>query len=276
MALFGFIGYGSMGSMLVKELINSAGVPQNNVIITRKNIDKLKEITERWPLVKVTQEVAEVVRQSKYIFLCMKPMEYLNVIKEIRPYITAEHHLISITGSLMIKDMEHQVQCKITRMLPTLTSEVKEGVTLICHNRWVTESEAVELEDILKHFTSLFRVNESDYGFASEFTSCGPGLYAAMFQEFVEAGLRHSNSLTKEQIAELVMQTVYGTARLMLEKNMDFEQVIERVATKGGITEEGVRVLKDGLPDVFDEVFEQTMGKRRIVEGKLHQQFYEE
>jgi pyrroline-5-carboxylate reductase len=272
---FGFIGYGSMGSMLVKKLIQSAEIKQEDIIITRKNIDKLPEIQKLWPEVVVTQDITDVVQNSKYIFLCMKPLEYLGVIKEIKPLLTEEHHIISITGSLMINDIERLLPCKITRLLPTLTSEVLEGITLVCHNSQVQEKDALELESNFHSFTRLFRVKEDDYGFASEFTSCGPGLYAAMLQEFVEAGLRHSNSLTKEQVVELVMQTIYGTAKLMLENEMDFEQVITRVATKGGITEEGVRVLKEGLPNVFDEVFECTMGKRRAVEKNLHEQFLE-
>lgn len=275
MALFGFIGYGSMGSMLVEELINSAGIRQEDLIVTRKNLEKLNDITNTWPKINVTAEVTEVAKQSKYIFLCMKPMEYKDVLKEIESCLSEQQHLISITGSLMISDIEHMTKCKITRMLPTLTSEVREGITLICHNSSVTQDDAKELENVLRTFTRLFIVKEADYGFASEFTSCGPGLYAAMLQEFVEAGLRHSNSLSKDQIFDLVVQTVYGTARLMLEHKMDFEQVITRVATKGGITEEGVKVLKKGLPEVYDEVFDSTMGKRKIVEATLHQQFME-
>lgn len=276
MQQFGFIGYGSMGSMLVKELIQSAGIKQEDIIVTRKNPDKLSEIQKVWPEVIVTREITEVVKNSKYIFLCMKPMEYLGVIEEIKPFLTEQHHIISITGSLKIADMERLIFCKITRLLPTLTSEVQEGITLICHNSLVQEADAYELEHIFESFTRLFRVKEEDYGFASEFTSCGPGLYAAMLQEFVEAGLRHSSSLSKEQIAELVMQTIYGTARLMLKNEMDFEQVITRVATKGGITEEGVRVLTEELPVVFDKVFECTMGKRRGAEEELHRQFLQD
>jgi pyrroline-5-carboxylate reductase len=43
--------------------------------------------------------------------------------------------------------------------------------------------------------------------------------------------------------------------------------------TKGGITEEGAKVIKSGLPQVFDEMFEQTLAKRKMVSEKTHNNF---
>jgi pyrroline-5-carboxylate reductase len=71
----------------------------------------------------------------------------------------------------------------------------------------------------------------------------------------------------------MVLQTLYGTLRLMLEKKMGFEQVISRVATKGGITEEGVKVINNHMPSVFDELFDETLNKRNRVEEKINLQF---
>lgn len=44
---------------------------------------------------------------------------------------------------------------------------------------------------------------------------------------------------------------------------MSFEDVVKRVATKGGITEVGSRVIYDGFPDIADEMFGKTIAKRR-------------
>jgi pyrroline-5-carboxylate reductase len=71
----------------------------------------------------------------------------------------------------------------------------------------------------------------------------------------------------------LVIKTLYGTAKLLVDKNLKFEEVIARVATKGGITEEGVKVLKSGLPEVFAEMFNQTMDKRKRVNEMVNKDF---
>ncbi|HWT75661.1 MAG TPA: NAD(P)-binding domain-containing protein [Mobilitalea sp.] len=269
----GFIGYGSMGSMLVKGLIRSGKINQHQIFITRKDKNKLSEIKDDWPEINLAEEASEVAEHSKYIFLCVKPADYYRVLTEIKPVITSEKHIISITSAVMLEDMERVVSCKITKILPTVISEIGEGITLICHNSHLSQIEAQIVENMLESFTKLCHINEEDFGLASQFTSSGPGFYAALLQEFVEAGLRYSDSMTKEEMVGLVSQTVYGTAKLMLENCMNFTDVVNRVATKGGITEEGVIVMKEGLPAVFDQLFEQTMGKRKVVDEKIHQQF---
>ena len=54
---------------------------------------------------------------------------------------------------------------------------------------------------------------------------------------------------------------------------MNFGDVISRVATKGGITEEGVKVIEKSLPQVFDEMLDQTMNKRKVVSEKVYKEF---
>ena len=68
----------------------------------------------------------------------------------------------------------------------------------------------------------------------------------------------------------MAISTLFGTARLLVEKNMSFEEMVTRVATKGGITEEAVKVLNNHLPTVFDEVFQKTLNKYDIIKDMLN------
>ena len=61
----------------------------------------------------------------------------------------------------------------------------------------------------------------------------------------------------------MVLETLNATGELMLQKDMCFDDVVKRVATKGGITEVGSRVIYDGFPEIADEMFEKTHAKRR-------------
>lgn len=273
MKRIGFIGYGSIARMLISGLIRHGNINQERIIVTRKDKNRLEEIREDWRQIRVTKELSEVVKESDYIFICVKPMEYIEVLKEMKEWLQPDQHIVSIAGSVMLEDMERIVDCRITKLLPTVISEVQGGIALICHNDRVGEADQKKLEDILVCISKLRHTKEEDFGFASEFTSCGPGLYAAIFQEFVEAGLRHGTGFTKEGINDLVLYTMIGTAKLMLEENMDFDDVINRVKTKGGITEVGVRIIRSGLPQVFNEAFDGMLGKRKLVSEKIHQEF---
>ena len=71
----------------------------------------------------------------------------------------------------------------------------------------------------------------------------------------------------------MVLKTLSATSSLMLEKGMSFNEVVGRVATKGGITEEGTGVIYDSFPKTADELFDKTLEKRRITAEKAEKMF---
>lgn len=264
MITVGFIGYGSMGSMLAKGFLSSGKIRQEEMIISTKTKSKLVEIHDCFPKVQIAQDNVKVAKHANYIFVCVKPLEVQNILQEIKEFITDETHIISIAASVTIEDIEKVSHGKVTKVIPSLTSEVKSGISLVCHNSKVSQAEALFIESLLGEVSTVKIVTENNFQAATELTSCGPALLAAMFQEFVYAGLRYSQ-LNQQDIEEMVVKTVAGTANLMVEKGMNFEEIIGRVATKGGITEEGVRVLQDGLPAIFDKMFETTLRKNETL-----------
>lgn len=273
MSRFGFIGYGSMGRLLVSSLIKGAGIDKSDIYVTRKNKEKLSDIATEWQGIHTEDKNCIVAKKVKYLFLCVKPSEFFEVINDLKTVITPEHHLISITSALMLNDLSAIFDCKITKIMPTVISEVQEGVTLICHNQKVSDKDVKELEEILGRFMCLYPMKDENFGFAAEITSCGPGFFAAVLNEFMKAALNYSKVIDKDDMQQLIAKTMYGTTKLIIEKSMSFTDVMSRVAVKGGITQEGVDIMEQGLPAVFEQVFHKTMEKRIAVDEKLHHQF---
>jgi hypothetical protein len=51
---------------------------------------------------------------------------------------------------------------------------------------------------------------------------------------------------------------------------ISFDDTLKRVATKGGLTEAGSQVLKNMLPKVYDEMFDQIMHRRYATVSRLN------
>jgi len=109
-------------------------------------------------------------------------------------------------------------------------------------------------------------------GMGSELVSCMPGFIAAIFHEICISAKQHTD-IPEEEIIRMVLNTMVGTGKLMLEKNYSFENVVSRVATKGGITEEGTKVIEAQFPKVADDLFEKTLEKRRQTTEKAQKSF---
>ena len=82
-------------------------------------------------------------------------------------------------------------------------------------------------------------------------------------------------AVPREQIVRMVLNTMSATGDLMLEKDLSFEDTVTRVATKGGITEEGTKVIYDMFPAAADEMFNKTLAKRKLTASKAAASFEE-
>jgi pyrroline-5-carboxylate reductase len=268
----GVIGYGSMGSMLVNGFLAAGALSEDQVIVSTRTRSKLNDIKKRLPGITIADNNVLVAQQSKVVLLAVKPRDVKPVLDEIRGSLRQDTHLIFISAGVTINDVEQLFHGRISKVIPSMTMEVREGIALACHNESVDKADAEKIEKLFGSISTVLRLEEWNFEAAGDLTSCAPGLLSAIAQEFVRAGLRHS-SLTKEEAKQMVIASFYGTAKLIAEKGMDFDEVISRVATPGGITEEGVKVLRKDLPATFDEVFKRTMGKQEMVKKAIKEQF---
>ena len=111
---------------------------------------------------------------------------------------------------------------------------------------------------------NVIELPENEMGMGSELVSCMPGFIASVFDVICQSAMAHT-SIPQEQVIKMVLDTLCSTGELMVQKEMSFEDVVNRVATPGGITEVGTRVIYDGFPDIADEMFENTLAKRREI-----------
>jgi pyrroline-5-carboxylate reductase len=80
------------------------------------------------------------------------------------------------------------------------------------------------LKEILECFGTVVEIPEIEIGMGSELTSCMPGFIGAIFKVITDEAEKHT-AINKTEIIE----TMYGTGKLLLEKNMTFD-------TRGKIT----------------------------------------
>ncbi len=269
-AKLGFIGYGSMARMLIDRFLAAKVCSPSNLAVSTRTREKLAPLAAAHPCLIAAEDNRQTALLATHLFLCVKPLELKGVLEGIRGAVRKETHIISIAACAGLDYLNRIAPAKYTRIIPSLASATGHGMTLVCHGPGVSAEDAALVE---KWFGSLGQVKclaEKDFEAGSDLTSCAPGLIAAIFRQFAEAGVRYSE-ISQSDAEQMVIATLLGTAELLAQGKLGFEELIARVATKGGITEEGVRCLDAGLPAVFDEVFAATLGKhemvKRILEG---------
>jgi pyrroline-5-carboxylate reductase len=272
MRKIGFIGYGAMGSIMLRALLDSGALSQNQVIVFNRTPEKLKDFRKKYRRVEVAKSLAVLAPKCERIFICTATSAVKEVLNAIQPYLPEDIHIISITGTIEIKCLENIFSGSITKIIPTQIAEVGEGVTLVCHNKRVLAKDKKFIRDIFASLGRVKELKESQLDLAADLSSCAPAFHAAILNNFAEMAKKHGK-LTPEEINEIVIPTAYGTMKLLLEQNISFTGLINRVATPGGITEEGVKVLNQELPRVFDKILTVTLAKRASVKKRMRRQY---
>jgi pyrroline-5-carboxylate reductase len=262
---FGFIGMGNMGSSLASGLLKNGAVSPENAMVANRSLGKAESFAKRYPGVTVAQSNAEVAKKCGTLFVAVRADQLLGVLKEIS---SAGHevHVVVVNGAIPLSRLEDVCKGPVSKLIPSVTMEIGRGVSLISHGRSVPGTRSSSLEKALGRASKVIVVPEDRMEVATDLTSCGPALIAEMMHQFAEAGVRHG--IDRKDAWEMVLETMQGAA-LTLASGESVASLKEKVATKGGITEQGLLVLEAELPAVFDMVMERTLAKHAEVRKRL-------
>ena len=263
----GIIGYGSMGKMLLAKFSES-GIGREDLSVSNRTLEKLSDAKD----IAVITDNKGVAKRSGIVFVCVRPSDLKSVIEEIREDIDPDALLVSLNGSVSFETLHKVTAQRIAKVIPSLTAEIGRSQTLVCFDGNVSDEQKTTLTELLKCIGDVIELPENEMGMGSELVSCMPGFIASIFDVICTSAKGHT-SLPKEQIVRMVLSTMSATGDLMLQKDMTFEEVVNRVATKGGITEEGTKVVYEGFPQVADLLFEKTLEKRKATAGRAEKAF---
>jgi len=236
----GFVGAGSMGSALARGLGEPAVV-----------FDADHERAEAL-VAEVGGSVAgsnsELAGQVDLVVLCHKPAQLDEVAAETAP---AAKAVASIMAATRIGDLERAYPAvPVYRFIPNLPVEVGRG--LLCYAPGTRAAEGPE-QEVLRLFGRcgvVIALDEPLLEPAMALMSCGPAFVALVVEAMAGAGARHG--LDPRQAARLVVETMAGTAAYLDAHDLDAADLQRRVATPGGVTEQGLEALVGaGVPEAF-------------------------
>jgi competence protein ComER len=268
----GIIGTGSMGSILIESFIESTAVTPSQLIITNRTIEKAYAFNKQFPEIKVVNSSKDVALEADIMFICVKPLQFHPLLKELRSILTEDQILISITSPISIEQLESLVSCKTARIIPSITNRALAGTSLVTLGTTCTEDDYETLHSLLTHISIPVIIGENITRVASDIVSCGPAFFSFLIQEFIEAAERQTE-ITNEEATKLASQMMIGFGKLLEKGIFTLPTLQERVSVPGGVTGEGLKVLRDEIGDMFDQLFQQTHAKYNEDIQKVKDQF---
>ena len=267
----GVIGYGNMGSMIVNNILKlNLLLDDEELIVSNRHLNKFESLIEEYPEenLNITSDNKEVATQCQKILISVETPQFKEIIEEIKPFLNENTHIIYTCAGLNFNHIKQYFDGKLSLVIPTLASTVtsnnsisslarRKGVTLVKHNSKVELQERLFVEDLFNEFSYVRRIDNPIYFNEEEnnldpsdnelemstiISSCGPAFIAILMDKFAQSCSEASN-IPKDDIENMVLKTVIGTAMLKDDQGLSNEDIINKVATKGGITQEGVDLL---------------------------------
>lgn len=255
----GFIGAGSMGSLLMGAFIRSGALQPTQIVASSRTHSKLSALAERYPGLQLASSNRGAVIGSDCIVLGVKPMDYRCVIEEIASSLTPNQIVISITSPVKLSQLEELLPCKIAKIIPSVVNGVGSGATLFM---WGSRLNAEDRGGLLRLFSTISRpieIEEEEVRAASDLSSCGPAFLAYLLEEFIVAAV--SMGMDRQTATSLASEMMLGTARLLLEYPCTPAELQAKVTVPGGITEAALDVLRKSTRGAFIQVLNTTHEK---------------
>lgn len=216
-----------MGRAIAERLANSRIVKKVTVVKKRieKNPTDLKDI-----------------KQADYIIIAVKPQDIQILSKQIRDSLSDYTILVSIAAGVSIKKIEQMFKHKkIVRVMPNVGLTVGQGISAWKSSKAITATEKSRTIRLLDQISENFMVNdEKDIDKVTVISGSGP----AYFFIFADAILTTAVKLgfSQVQAQRLVKKTFLAAAEL--QKNTDYPELIKKIASKKGTTEEALKVFR--------------------------------
>jgi pyrroline-5-carboxylate reductase len=178
----GIIGYGSVGSLLIKQFLLTEALQPVGLMVSTKTKAKLDEMSREFPGVGMAFNNQDAARFCRILFLCVKSNQAKAILEDIRGQLHPEAHLVSTVGSVSLADLGKYFPGKISIVVPSLSSEAGEGLCLVCHNAQVQPPDAKMLEKLMGSLGEVKVVPEGQLDVLATITSCAPGLFSSLLQ----------------------------------------------------------------------------------------------
>ena len=249
----GIAGVGKMGEALVRGLLSRRVLPPARILVSDAVAARAKEIAARYDVTYVSS-TAKLAERSDILVLASKPKDMPGLVDSIAGHVKPEALVITLAAGVRTAFVEKLLQHKghVVRMMPNLACGVGEGATAFALGATATDADAVRVEELMGSLGRVTKVEEKHLDAVTGLSGSGPGFMAALAQAMIDGGVR--SGLPKDVAFKLALQTMKGTAELLLSDGLDPEKLFQMVATPGGTTAAGWHVMQGrGVPQAISD-----------------------
>jgi len=201
--------------------------------------------------VKLVEKVEEL-GEAEVILLAVKPAMLKKVAEWLRGR-RDSYLLISILAGVTTERLAKEAggKARVVRAMPNQALRVGEGVTAICAGSGAKKEDLEVARNIFALGGTVLEIGEEQMDVVTALSGSGPAFMAKWVEELEKAAARAG--LDAKVAGELAARTMLGTGALLVREGITPGDLCAAVASPGGTTEAGLKVMQVGGMEVLAE-----------------------
>jgi len=258
-----FIGSGVMAEVMINGLLTREVTAPELIWAAGPRQERADQLFKTYGVRGTTNNV-EAAEHADIVVLSVKPQTLAKVLEQIRGSIRQEHLVMSIIAGARMgaigRGLGHPA---IVRCMPNLPCQIHRGMTIWTATPEVAAPVREHVRNILQTMgKEIFVPEETDVDRATAVNGTGPALIAHFVKSLEDAAnfIGESRSLARRS----VLETIIGTAEMILASERHVGELIDGVTSPGGTTSRALHVLHQGrfsavLTDAIDAAYRRTL-----------------
>ncbi|BBB43509.1 pyrroline-5-carboxylate reductase [Mycobacteroides abscessus subsp. bolletii BD] len=225
MSRIAIIGGGNIGEALISGLLR-AGRQAKDIVVSEKVPARARALAEAYSI--RISEVADAVEGADFIVVAVKPSDVESATTEIAAALAkldaegsereAEQVLVSVAAGVSTGFFESKLAAgaPVVRVMPNAPMLVGAGVSALAKGRFANDEQLSAVAELLESVGTVITVAESQMDTVTAISGSGPAYFFLLVEALVDAGV--ASGLTRPVATDLVIQTMAGSAAMLLER----------------------------------------------------------
>ena len=193
---------------------------------------------------KTTASNLEVVQFANVLLLAVKPSHVGEVLAQARDHFTEDRRLISIAAGVTLARLEAALNpgARVIRVMPNTPALVGASATAFALGTAAVAEDAQMARTLFSSVGIVFELAESLLDAVTGLSGSGPAYVFLIIEALSDGAV--AAGLPRAVATELAAQTVFGSAKMVLQTGMHPAELKDMVASPGGTTIEGLHELE--------------------------------
>ncbi len=241
-----FIGGGNMAHCLIGGLL-ATGFPASQLLVADPDPDKGASYQTLDPAIIVSTSNADIASNADIVVFAVKPQIMRAVVTGLKNQICNTNKLIiSIAAGIPESSITQWLEAAeaIVRCMPNTPALVQAGASALYANEHTNTEQREMAETIIRAAgVTVWVDDENQMDAVTALSGSGPAYFFLMMEAMQIAG--EKLGLSVETAHLLTLETALGAAKLAIESGEDPAILRQRVTSKGGTTEQALKVLNE-------------------------------